>query len=349
MDFLPGVLENQARGPGFGKPSPTVIRVIIVCSLHLDSSCTTVRLDTYKQTGICSSGRRSLASEEEDEVVVLVSEDVDLLVILIGTRSPSNVYFLKPGRGKVVPVLYHPQTTIETSLAEHILFIHAISGCDSTSALFNQGKVKALRTVVKNPDLLPYIRRFLDPASTTREITEAGERFLVILYGGNHETTSLNKLRYKSYVTSAFKVTSYIAALPPTESAAKSILRYGVTVYTFAPKTAIAPLMSIQNKIKMFLFHHIRNEEDNIMNPEQLAQFQLIYDNFHNEEFRQSITHSYPLRHENFKKTFTYNKFGERKLSFKIPMLLNQFCQDFISEENKNLLKKKLKSSILKQ
>ncbi|KAI5735084.1 hypothetical protein M8J77_013977 [Diaphorina citri] len=141
-----------------------------------------------------SSGRRSLASEEEDEVVVLVSEDVDLLVILIGTRSPSNVYFLKPGRGKVVPVLYHPQTTIETSLAEHILFIHAISGCDSTSALFNQGKVKALRTVVKNPDLLPYIRRFLDPASTTREITEAGERFLVVLYGGNHETTSLNKL-----------------------------------------------------------------------------------------------------------------------------------------------------------
>jgi hypothetical protein len=167
-----------------------------------------------------SSGRRSLASEEEDEVVVLVSEDVDLLVILIGTRSPSNVYFLKPGRGKVVPVLYHPQTTIETSLAEHILFIHAISGCDSTSALFNQGKVKALRTVVKNPDLLPYIRRFLDPASTTREITEAGERFLVVLYGGNHETTSLNKLRYKSYVTSALKVTSYIAALPPTESAA---------------------------------------------------------------------------------------------------------------------------------
>ncbi|KAI5721596.1 hypothetical protein M8J77_022751 [Diaphorina citri] len=184
------------------------------------SSCTTVRLDTYKQTGICSSGRRSLASEEEDEVVVLVGEDVDLLVILIGTRSPSNVYFLKPGRGKVVPVLYHPQTTIDTSLAEHILFIRAISGCDSTSALFNQGKVKALRTVVKNPDLLPYIRRFLDPASTTREITEAGERFLVVLYGGNHETTSLNKLRYKSYVTSAFKVTSNIAALPPTESAA---------------------------------------------------------------------------------------------------------------------------------
>ncbi|KAI5741876.1 hypothetical protein M8J77_000714 [Diaphorina citri] len=190
-----------------------------------------------------SSGRRSLASEEEDEVVVLVSEDVDLLVILIGTRSPSNVYFLKPGRGKVVPVLYHPQTTIETSLAEHILFIHAISGCDSTSALFNQGKVKALRTVVKNPDLLPYIRRFLDPASTTREITEAGERFLIVLYGGNHETTSLNKLRYKSYVTSAFKVTSYIAALPPTESAASqqgssSSVTAGVALLQFPSQLA---------------------------------------------------------------------------------------------------------------
>ncbi|KAI5755221.1 hypothetical protein M8J77_015151 [Diaphorina citri] len=68
-----------------------------------------------------------------------------------------------------------------------------------------------------------------DIVTTTRVCVElavvstqrySGERFLVVLYGGNHETTSLNKLRYKSYVTSALKVTSYIAALPPTESAA---------------------------------------------------------------------------------------------------------------------------------
>lgn len=168
-------------------------------------------------TLLCQTAQ-SLASEEE--VVVLVGEDIDLLVILVGTDTPSNVYFLKPGRGKVVPFVYHPQTTIKTSLAQHILFIHAISGCDTTSALFHQGKLKAVKTIDKNPDLLPYIRRFRDPAASPQDITEAGEKFLVVLYGGNHQTTTLNKLRFHSYVTAAYKVSGNIASLPPTEAAA---------------------------------------------------------------------------------------------------------------------------------
>jgi hypothetical protein len=156
----------------------------------------------------------------EHDLVVLVGEDIDLLVILIGTQSPDNLYFFKPGRGKVAPIVYHPQTTTETSLVEHMLFIHAISGCDSTSALFQQGKV-TLKTVIRHNDLYPYIRRFSNPNSTPKEITEAGERFLVALYGGNHITTNLNKLRFKSYITSVYKMHGNIASVPPTEAAAE--------------------------------------------------------------------------------------------------------------------------------
>ncbi|XP_031335335.1 uncharacterized protein LOC116165167 isoform X2 [Photinus pyralis] len=158
---------------------------------------------------------------EEHETVVVVGEDVDLLVIMIGTLTSSNVYFLKPGKGKHLPSVYHPSSTIDKCLAEHILFIHAVSGCDSTSALFKQGKVKFIKTLTKYPDLSVYIRQFRSPRATSEEISEAGEKFLVALYGGDHRTTSINKLRYKQYVSSAFKVSGNVASIPPTKAAAQ--------------------------------------------------------------------------------------------------------------------------------
>lgn len=125
----------------------------------------------------------------------------------MGLKTPANIYFLKPGRGKSPRLLYHPGSAVEKSVANHMLFLHAMSGCDSTSALFNQGKVKFLKTLSKNPDLESYITKFTDPSAHPEEITVAGEKFLIVFYGGNHPTTTLNKLRYKQYVTSRHQQT----------------------------------------------------------------------------------------------------------------------------------------------
>ncbi|KAL1448647.1 hypothetical protein WDU94_000549 [Cyamophila willieti] len=125
----------------------------------------------------------------------------------------------------------------------------------------------------------------------------------------------------------------------------ESVLRYGCTVYTVAPQTALQPLNSIQNKIKNFLFNPINRSQ--LMSAEQLAILQLIYENFSNEEYRQVADHGYSTRHQRFKRTIPNNKYGERKRSYKIPKLLDEYCRDFISEENHYLLKDKIKTSIL--
>lgn len=74
--------------------------------------------------------------------VIIIGEDVDLLVILIGLYNSPTVYFLKPGKGNITQKIYSPMSAVDRTVAKNILFLHAMSGCDTTSALYNQGKVE---------------------------------------------------------------------------------------------------------------------------------------------------------------------------------------------------------------
>ncbi|GBM84067.1 hypothetical protein AVEN_157682-1 [Araneus ventricosus] len=133
--------------------------------------------------------------------VVVLGEDIDLFVILIGICTFDNVYFVKPGKGRIAEKMFAPHTASEKTIADNILFIHAMSGCDTTSALFNYGKMK------HNPEA----------------VVDAGNRFLVVLYGypvTASDTPSLNNVRYKCYMKSSFNKSSNMASLPPTEAAA---------------------------------------------------------------------------------------------------------------------------------
>ncbi|CAG9815364.1 unnamed protein product [Phaedon cochleariae] len=161
----------------------------------------------------------SLAERTETEVVV-VGEDIDLLVILTGLCLRDNVFFLKPGKGNVPPTTYSPMHALTNkTIREYIMFLHAMSGCDTTSAPYNQGKF--VKTVTKNPNLADVVSVFKNPEATPESIATAGERFLVNLYGFTGRTEpSINCLRYINYAKAAFKTSSKIAALPPSAAAA---------------------------------------------------------------------------------------------------------------------------------
>ncbi|GBM22251.1 hypothetical protein AVEN_273436-1 [Araneus ventricosus] len=97
-----------------------------------------------------------------------------------------------------------------------ILFIHAFSGYDTTSALFSHGKTKFC-------SLLEKIQVFLNFEATIDQMAEAGETFLIHLYGGNPRTSpcDLNHSHYTLFTQSATKARSTLARLPPTVDAAR--------------------------------------------------------------------------------------------------------------------------------
>ncbi|GBN60057.1 hypothetical protein AVEN_141911-1 [Araneus ventricosus] len=104
-----------------------------------------------------------------------------------------------------------------------ILFIHAFSGCYTTSTLFSHGKTKFCSLLEKNRDLEEKIQVFFNFEVTIDQMTKAGETFRIHLHEGNPRTSAcdLNHLYYTLFTQSATKARSTLARLPPTVDAAR--------------------------------------------------------------------------------------------------------------------------------
>ncbi|GBM89036.1 hypothetical protein AVEN_69173-1 [Araneus ventricosus] len=124
------------------------------------------------------------------------------------------------GRGKT-PDSYYSTTSFNHEFSNELLFIYAISGCDITSALFGQGKNKFISLFLKHEELLNRAATFLNPQTTTEQVTEAGGNVLVALYGGDPATQNLDEIWYHSFVKAAAKTKFNLARLPPTTDAAQ--------------------------------------------------------------------------------------------------------------------------------
>lgn len=75
---------------------------------------------------------------------------------------------------------------------KHILFLHAFSGCDTTSSIFNVGKMKFFNIFQKNDDLGKVLDLFREQNVNKQCLAHAGERFLIALFGGGQEVKTLN-------------------------------------------------------------------------------------------------------------------------------------------------------------
>ena len=80
----------------------------------------------------------------------------------------------------------------------HILFMHAILGCDTTSRLFGIGKGVVL-TKANYPLFTDQANIFLNNSSSLEQIGKAGERVLMFIYGSN-TSESLDNLRYRQFL-----------------------------------------------------------------------------------------------------------------------------------------------------
>ena len=107
-------------------------------------------------------------------------------------------------------------------MCQQILFVHAISGCDTTSALYGLGKAIFLRKAKKSAAFFAEAKKFLLPDIEQKAIELAGEKVLVEVYGGRQQDT-INKLRYVKYNQKLASCSTALQPcnLPPTSAAAK--------------------------------------------------------------------------------------------------------------------------------
>ena len=83
-------------------------------------------------------------------------------------------------------------------ICRHILFIHAISGCDTTSGLYGISKGRPLKKFVSDTHFREHLKVFDSLPVSKEEIVKAGEQVIVCLYNGDPEE-ELDGLRFRRY------------------------------------------------------------------------------------------------------------------------------------------------------
>ena len=162
-------------------------------------------------------------AQTERKPVVVVGTNTDLLVMLVSQCSSDMDIHMLCHRN---PLQLHTIGELQSAVGDmkqHVMFVHAISGCDTVSTPYMKGKKRALGVLRSYGDQ-DSLSTFTEPRSTPEDVANVGERFLLKLYGAVR-STSLDKLRYilytrsvsRSSLSSGFKLES----LPPSSAAAK--------------------------------------------------------------------------------------------------------------------------------
>src|SRR6218665_2854133 len=113
---------------------------------------------------------------------------------------------------------------IGDDMCSQLLFIHAMTGCDTTSRIFGVGKRSAFHKLLKGDTILRNsANAFTVPQQPTEVIDDLGCQVIDVLFGGK-STDSLAKMRYDNFsrkVVSASSLFVTLERLPPAESATK--------------------------------------------------------------------------------------------------------------------------------
>ena len=155
--------------------------------------------------------------------VTVIANDTDVLILLVyhWQKEMANIYFLSEMKSQ--KKLWNVKDIVFKTgemLSSHILFIHAWSGCDTTSATFGQGKTTLMKKIKESQEIQQISSLMSDPNTTKEEVGSAGIKLFVHLYGGK-QTDCLNSLRHAKFMEMAScGKTLEPERLPPTERAA---------------------------------------------------------------------------------------------------------------------------------
>lgn len=149
-------------------------------------------------TAIVTTALTVFGYEGSHRDAVIVADDIDILVLLIHHCDSPNVFMHRSfGSRNTI----HIQSLQESlgHLRSCILFLHAASGCDTTSSFFNKGKSAALKVLQKNKKLADQLSIFTLNNARPEEIAELGEIFTLQLYGASKGVSCINKCRYLKF------------------------------------------------------------------------------------------------------------------------------------------------------
>ncbi|XP_066924439.1 uncharacterized protein [Clytia hemisphaerica] len=156
-------------------------------------------------------------AERKDVVVVADDTDVAVMLLYHWKENLHDIYLLQENTGKCWSIKQSSNKIKD--IKDHLLFIHAWSGCDSTSAIYNKGKTSFLNLVRKSKKMQSAAEIMTNTWTEKSKIGEVSISIFVDLYGGK-DRSSLRQLRYTKYKQMLSDGLIEPEKLPPSERSA---------------------------------------------------------------------------------------------------------------------------------
>ena len=129
---------------------------------------------------------------------------IPLVLLIHHYHEPmADIYFFSEAskRKKEGPQSFNIRHIIDITdpgIRNNLLFAHAWSGCDCTSATFGQWKWVIMKLLLRHEEVWAISQTFYKPDATHVEIAQGGIRLFSLMYGGRD--SNLNKIRYTFYM-----------------------------------------------------------------------------------------------------------------------------------------------------
>lgn len=143
----------------------------------------------------------------------LIGEDTDLLALLLyyAHADGPDLYFRSDNKSNKAIKVYNIKRlkAILGDLCSQLLFVHAFTGCDTTSRIFGVGKKSVFQRLVKDSTMQSTANAFLLQNQTKEVIENLGCQVMVIIFGGKG-TDSLASLRYNIFTKKVVAAKSFV-------------------------------------------------------------------------------------------------------------------------------------------
>lgn len=129
-----------------------------------------------------------------DSTVLVVADDTDISILLLYHWRPEmeDILLHQECSGLTWSIQKAQNNCID--IKEHLLFLHAFSGCDTTSAIHRKGKARIVKLLRKSHHFQDASKVISKSDSTSSEIETATKTAFSLLYGGSPQD-SLTSLR----------------------------------------------------------------------------------------------------------------------------------------------------------
>ena len=125
-----------------------------------------------------------------------------MLVMLIDRATTGNIY-MQYSRESVYNI-NSIQQKMDSQTCQHILNAHAITGCDTISAMYSIGTKKAIDVLDKGDWNMLDV--FMQSNASADETARVGELFLLRLYNAKQSVTALDKYMHQNRYCSSYLV-----------------------------------------------------------------------------------------------------------------------------------------------